>query len=93
MEKLTFNKWSRERIELGRKICTSRTRLWNDNRVYLILKLPLGVVKNFLYKEEGADTPNEFEGVWRGIFRGKFNPDRLVYVHFGNYKDKSGGEE
>jgi hypothetical protein len=87
-EKLTFNKWSMERIEQGRKICTSRTRKWEDDRVYIIIKLPLKIVRDYLYKEEGANSPEEFESVWKGIFRGRFNPDREVYVHFGDFKEK-----
>lgn len=86
-EKIPFGKWSKERIEQGRKICTSRTRKWkDDDRVYLILELPLRVVRDYLYREEGADSPDEFEMVWRSIFRGSFIPDRIVYVHFGDFK-------
>lgn len=85
-EKIPFNKWSQERIDNGWKLCTSRTRLWNDSRVYLVIKLPLGIVRNFLYKEEGAETPEEFERVWRSIFRGKFDSERVVFVHFGDFK-------
>jgi len=29
----------------------------------------------------------EFEKVWRAIFRGRFNLDRIVYVHFGKFKE------
>ena len=85
-EKIPFNKWSKERIEQGRKICTSRTRKWKDDRVYLIIQLPLGIVKEWLYREEGANSPEEFEKVWRSIFRGNFNSERIVFVHFGDFK-------
>jgi hypothetical protein len=85
-KEIPFNKWSLERIKLGRKICTSRTKKWNDKRVYLILKLPLWIVRKYLYKEEGADSPEEFEKVWRSIHRKRFlDWDKEVFVHFGNF--------
>ncbi len=87
-ENIPFNSWSMERIKQGRKICTSRTRIWNDERVYLVLQLPLSVVRDYLWREEGADNPEEFERIWRKIFRGRFEPQKLVYVHFGFF-DKS----
>lgn len=83
--KLSFNKWSQERIDQGRKICTSRNSEHNDNCVYLILRLPLSVVRDYLWKEEGADSPEEFEQVWCDIY-GKFHGDRLVFCHFGDFK-------
>ena len=87
-EKIPFNSWSRERIEQGRKLCTSRTRKWNDSRVRRIWYVPLGFVKEFLWQPEGADSPEEFEMVWKGIFRGRFEPDKMVFVHFGNFREK-----
>lgn len=81
-QKLSFNKWSQERIKKGKKICTSRTRIWNDPDVWLVIELPLKIVRDYLWKQEGADSPEEFEKVWRSIFRGKFESDRIVFVHF-----------
>jgi hypothetical protein len=84
---IPFNKWSLGRIIEGRKICTSRNKIYNDPRVYLILQLPLCIVRDYLWKEEGADSPEEFEKVWRGIHRGRFEPMKMVYVHFGDFSD------
>jgi hypothetical protein len=81
-DKLPFNSWSVRRINEGKKICTSRSRKYNDSRVYLILHLPLAVVREHLWAEEGADSPSEFEKVWRSIYRGKFDENKMVYVHF-----------
>jgi len=86
-EKLKFNKWSRERIAQGRKFCTTRTRTYNDPRVIIIIPIRLRAVKNLFWQMEGADSPEEFEKVWRGIFRGKFDPDRGVFVHIGDFRE------
>ena len=87
LTRLPFNKWSLGRIAEGRKICTSRNDRYDDPRVYLVLRLPLIVIRDYLWREEGADSPEEFEKVWRGIHRGRFEPLKFVYVHFGNFSD------
>jgi len=86
--KLPFNKWSRERIKQGRKFCTSRSAQYTDDlRVQYICYLPLEIVRNCLFASEGADSPQEFEQVWRSIHRGKFNKEDFVYVHFGDFRE------
>jgi hypothetical protein len=79
--KLKFNYWSQERIKQGRKICTSRESKHLDDSVWLILELPLKIVRDYLWKQEGADSPEEFENVWRDI-KGSFEEDKIVFVHF-----------
>ncbi|RLG45306.1 MAG: hypothetical protein DRN81_01945 [Thermoproteota archaeon] len=86
-ERIPFNAWSRERIKQGRKLCTSRTRKWDDHRVKRVTFVPLGFVKDYLWQPEGADSPEEFEKVWRSIFRGNFDPERPVFVHWGDFRD------
>jgi len=86
---LTFNAWSQERIKQGRKFCTSRSKFCEDPRVRYIVQMKLKDVKELLWQVEGADSPEEFEKVWRSIFRGKFEPERDVYVHFGDFRDES----
>ena len=86
-ERIPFNKWSKERISQGRKFCTSRTRSWADGRVVLIEKKQLKFVRDYLWQPEGADSSEEFEKVWRSIFRGKFEPDSMVYVHWGDFRE------
>ena len=83
---LSFNKWSKERIKAGKKWCTSRTKIYNDPRVKCTLSIPLGYVKKYLWELEGADSPEEFEKVWRSIFRGKFVAGKIVIVHFGDFR-------
>ncbi len=87
-ERLPFNKWSKERIRQGRKFCTTRTKSYKDDRVKWIAVLPLGIVRDFLWQVEGADSPEEFVKVWKSIHRGKFEAKRFVYAHFGNFNDE-----
>ena len=90
---LPFNKWSQERIAQGRKTCTTRTKKYNDPRVTSIIKCKLGYVKDRFWHAEGADSPEEFEQVWRDIHKqwgakeGVFKPDQIVYVHFGDFRE------
>jgi hypothetical protein len=85
-EFMPFNAWSRSKIMQGKKFCTSRTRIWNDPRSDFVIKAPLWAVKKYLFYLEGAESPEEFESVWRSIFKGKFEPEREVFVHFGDYR-------
>ena len=89
-KRLTFNDWSRERIRQGRKICTSRTKKYvDDPRVdWISPPLPLWFIKKYLYKPEGADSPEELQKVVNQIFRKKVDSDRKFYVHFGEYSDE-----
>lgn len=80
---IPFNKWSFERIRQGRKICTSRTKKYDVEGVTAIEPMLLQAVKEFLWRQEGADSPEEFEQVWRSIHskRGFKGTDK-VYVHW-----------
>jgi len=86
IEEIPFNKWSRERIEQGRKFCTSRSRKWNDPRVIGVIKLPLSVIKEWLWEAEGANSPEEFQKVSNQIFRYNVEGDKWFYVHFGDFR-------
>jgi hypothetical protein len=86
-EYLPFNAWSKERIRQGRKQCTSRNRKWQDPRVVKIEENSLAFVRDFLWQPEGADSPEEFEKVWRSIHRGKFDPEKTVWVHWGDFTE------
>lgn len=91
--KIPFNKWSEERLEQGRKLCTSRNKIYGSvgdsfhsksavHFIKLIKPFPLWFVRDFLYQLEGANSPDEFVSVWKIIYRGRFNEDKVVYVHF-----------
>lgn len=94
---IPFNEWSRDKLKYG-KICTSRTKRygregdtfrvdWEDcyaiYRITHVVRLPLWLVRAYLYKDEGASSAIEFERVWEEIHphRG-FKPDDIVYTHF-----------
>lgn len=87
-DRIPFNKWSRERIAQGRKTCTSRTKLYYDPRVTKIEIMPLSRVRDERWREEGADSPEEFVKVWKSIHRGRFNPDQLVIVYHGDFREE-----
>lgn len=82
-KRLPFSPAMQKAIEAGKKICTSRGQRYNDPRVYLIIEVPLWIVRNYFWKMEGCDSPEHFEKVWRGVNRGRYDKDKIVAVHFG----------
>ena len=79
---MKFSKWSQERIRQGRKHLTSRTKPIDDPDVkYITPPLPLWFIKRFLYRDEGADSPEELQRKFNQIFRRKVDDDREFYVH------------
>lgn len=81
--KMPFNVWSMERIKQGKKACTSRTKKYQVPGVTRIDKQRLGYVRDYLWKQEGADSPEEFEKVWNGLHpRQGYDPRRVVFVHW-----------
>ena len=90
---IPFNSWSTLRLLEGTKSCTSRNRIYGkvgdwfrvENIAFSlewVSQFPLGVVRNQFWKLEGADSPKDFERVWKSIYRGKFDEKKMVYVHF-----------
>lgn len=92
---LSFNRWSRERIRQGKKICTSRTKKYvDDPRVdYITPPLPLWFIKTYLFEPEGANSPEELQRVINQIFRKEVDEDREFYVHFGDFSDEVDTEQ
>lgn len=80
---IPFNKWSMEKIKQGRKCCTSRIKKYEVEGVTHIERMDLQTVKNSYWKQEGADSPEEFEEIWRQIHprRGFIGSDK-IYVHW-----------
>lgn len=90
---IPFNKWSEDRLRAGQKICTSRHKKYGEPGDYFytvggrfrlqhVMELPLWFVRDYLYKLEGAESPDEFQAVWKSLHRGKFKAQELVWVHF-----------
>ena len=80
---MKFNKWSRTRIELGIKHLTSRTRPYvgDPDVIFITPPLPLWFIKRFLYRDEGAYSPEELQKVINQILRKKIDPNKEFYVH------------
>ena len=83
---MKFNAWSKERIEQGKKIITCRKRPHDkDPDVYCILgPVPWGVIRTYLFEEEGADSSFEIQEVIDNIFKRRGSPvddEELFYIH------------
>jgi hypothetical protein len=85
---LPFNEWSKERIQIGLKICTSRHRRYSkDPRVTYIVRLPWWFIRNYLWMPEGARDMAELQEVIEGIYGREVPDDEMFYTHFGNFKE------
>ena len=80
---MNFNAWSKKRIRNGTKIITSRrVQHLNDPDVYAIMPpLPWWFIRRFLYRDEGAESPEELQRVINQIFRRTVYQDEMFYVH------------
>jgi hypothetical protein len=91
---IPFTGWSRKKLETGTKSCTSRRYQMGEAgdtfsvegviyRVTRIEFLPLFQVRNLLFREEGADSPEQFERIFRSQHQFyEWNEGDRVYVHF-----------
>jgi hypothetical protein len=91
---IPFNVWSKQRLKKGKKTATSRRTKYGEPedtfivgeqkfQITNVLYLPLRLIANRYYLEEGAKSEEEFIEIWKGIhpIRG-WNPDQKVYIHF-----------
>ncbi|MFC2162990.1 hypothetical protein ACFLRF_04855 [Candidatus Altiarchaeota archaeon] len=85
---IPFKEWSQERIEAGVKHCTSRHKRYpKDPRVeWISPKLPWWFIREYLWKPEGAYSPDELQGVINSIYKREVPEDERFYVHFGKFK-------
>jgi hypothetical protein len=91
IEKIPFNEWSKERIKINGKCITSRHRKYsNDPRVeWISPKLPWWFIRKFLWKYEGAKSPEELQEVINNIYK-RFVPDfEEFFVHYGDFKEEA----
>lgn len=95
---IPFNNWSIKALRHKGKCQTSRTKKYGekgdwfkvDSIIYEITKPPIReplwlIIQNE-YKEEGADSPEELERIFRQILRKGFDKRRWLWVH--NFKTK-----
>ena len=80
---MKFNKWSMQRIKDGRKRLTSRkNRYEGDPHVSGIVgPLPWWFIREYLCREEGADSPEELQRVINQIFRREVHGLEEFFVH------------
>ena len=83
---MRFNTWSRKKLELGVKRLTSRSNSHDADRdvKYVVGPLPWKFIREFLYREEGADSPEELQEVIDTIFARRGYPvadNEEFYVH------------
>ncbi|TET11369.1 MAG: hypothetical protein E3J82_05755 [Candidatus Thorarchaeota archaeon] len=80
---MKFNTWSKDRILHGMKRLTSRriAYMGDPDVEYITPQLPWWFIKEFLYRGEGAFSPDELQRVINQIFRRKVGPEELFYVH------------
>ena len=85
---IPFNEWSKERIEMGLKVCTSRHKRYiKDPRVYWVSpKLPFWFIRQYLFRQEGAKSPEELKEVMSKIYNREVPDSEMFYVHFGVFK-------
>lgn len=81
-QRMPFNAWSKERIEDGHKRCTSRYKKYHPD-FFRIERRTLQDVRDNLWRDEGAESPEEFEQIWIDLYpqRGFVKTD-LVWVHW-----------
>ena len=80
---MKFNSWSRKRLEQGTKRLTSRSTPQEADRdvEYVVGPLPWKFIREFLCREEGADSPEELQRVINQIYRSKVPDDKMFFVH------------
>jgi hypothetical protein len=79
---MTFNEWSKARLADGRKRLTSRFVPKEDECVVDVVgPLPWGFIRDFLYRDEGAESPEELQTVIEDIHGRHIEDDEVFYVH------------
>jgi hypothetical protein len=91
--KIPFNAWSQERMRSGKKTMTSRTKKYGKPgdtfeaggqryRLTELYRFPLNQVAMTCFKDEGCESPREFQKVWESIHPRKgWVPEQVVWVH------------
>lgn len=90
---IPFNDWSIEQLYSNNKTATTRTdryglpgerfkaaeEVWEFTHV---VRVPLQVVANHFYSEEGCMSKEDFIDIWEDIhYRKGYEPDWMVWLH------------
>jgi len=82
---MKFNNWSRKRLQEGKKRLTSRRtqgEFGHDKDISNIIgPLPWWFIKEYLYRDEGAESPEELQRVINQIFRRHVELNEMFFVH------------
>lgn len=80
---MKFNAWSLKRIREGKKTLTSRSKRHdNDPDVcYIVGPFPLWFICNYLYRDEGAESPTELKKIINQMWRRDVDFQQMLYVH------------
>lgn len=90
---IPMNDWSEEKLYNGVKTATTRTTRYGDpgdrfesvGYIYAlthVVKVPLEVVAEHFWAEEGCENKAEFLEVWNDIhYRRGYDPDWEVWLH------------
>lgn len=104
-KQVPFQERFHEEMIDGRKQCTARVRPVGSAgdtfeafgatfEIRAVVRHSLDDVRNFLWRMEGVESPEEFEAVWEGLHpRAGFRPKQLVYVHFFFMTTAPGGPD
>lgn len=80
---MKFHEWSKVRIRNGTKRLTSRRENQESDPdvLYVVGPMPWQFITHYLYRAEGAESPEELQRVINQIFRRVVKPDEMFYVH------------
>lgn len=80
---MKYNKWSMKRIKEGKKTLTSRrTSHEYDPEVNDVVgPLPWYFIRDYLFRDEGAESPEELQGIINQVQRRIVDDDTLFFVH------------
>lgn len=83
---MKFNAWSKVRIRNGTKRLTSRRENQESDPdvLYVVGPMPWKFIKHYLYRAEGAESPEELQRVINQIFRRAVRSYEMFYVHVLN---------
>lgn len=93
MKSLPFRPYFVKRIADGKKRCTARTQKYGEVGDRLktaagtielteVARVPLEVVRDHYWPDEGCESPEDFERVWNAIHPRKgYDPAQQVWLH------------